>query len=143
MAQRWVLLARQEGAIDAPAPAPRVEAGPDLWVEALSGLRPAPVRDLVKHLLNLFALLATAAGALSETDVERLARAAARSLFGAQTLARDREDGPARALAFLIGKRAEYLACLHSVGQGLARARESAMFLPSTTHECLEWKAGW
>jgi hypothetical protein len=137
VAKRWVLLARQEGAIEPPAP--RVETGLDFWIEALNPL-PVANRNLVKHLLNLFALLATVSGTMSDLDCRRIASAVARSLFHPKDTKSGSEAAvkSTLALAFLIRKRSDYASSLQMMGKGISK-RDSKMFLP-TTKEIMEWK---
>ncbi|KAK3323209.1 hypothetical protein B0T19DRAFT_401550 [Cercophora scortea] len=153
----WIMLARQEGAIEPPCPQ-RLDTGLDFWAEALNRL-PMANRSLVKHLLNLFAeiLISRAApshgsgsgsgsgDAINEADARRLAASVARALFhtdegkfgGRKTAA----VHPTLALAFLIVKRGEYMGSLGKVDMvmGGAGRRESNMFLPSTK-EMMRWK---
>jgi hypothetical protein len=145
----WILLARQEGAIEPPCP--RVETGLDFWTEALNRL-PTVNRNLTKHLLTLFAeVLLAAAGEISEADARQLASAVSRAMFhhDAEGAAldgkgRDAKKKPGRrnvqptlALAFLIKKRGEYALSLGNSSNDAKR--ESKLFLP-TTREMMEWK---
>lgn len=149
----WILLARQEGAIEPPCP--RVETGLDFWTEALNRL-PTVSRNLTKHLLTLFAELLLAAAAdgttmITETDARQFASTVSKAMFhqdadvvgSSSRLHRDAKKKPARrnvqptlALAFLIKKRGEYAI---SLGKAAASKRDSKLFLPSTK-EILEWK---
>ncbi|KAK4202362.1 hypothetical protein QBC40DRAFT_252195 [Triangularia verruculosa] len=147
----WVLLARQEGAIEPPCP--RVETGLDFWTEALSRL-PTASRNLVKHLLALFAeVLIQATGDITEADSRHLASAVSRALFHQDTDASVVAGGipstvskkktnkknvhPTLALAFLIKKRGEYSATLgKATNMGTKR---DTQFLP-TTKEMMQWK---
>jgi len=147
----WILLARQEGAIEPPCP--RVETGLDFWTEALNRL-PTANRNLTKHLLTLFAevLLATT-GEISEADSRQLASAVSRAMFhhdadgsSLDNKGRDPRKKPTRrnvqptlALAFLIKKRGEYAVSLSKAAGDDASKRDSKLFLPSTK-EMLEWK---
>ncbi len=150
----WILLARQEGAIEPPCP--RVETGLDFWTEALNRLSTAN-RNLTKHLLTLFAeVLLAATGTITEVDARQFASAVSRSMFhqdmDGSTLGSDRKSRevkknpprrnvqPTLALAFLIKKRGEYAASLgRASGNASASKRESKLFLPSTK-EIMEWK---
>ncbi|KAK4121482.1 hypothetical protein N657DRAFT_673305 [Parathielavia appendiculata] len=146
----WILLARQEGAIEPPCP--RVETGLDFWTEALNRL-PTPNRNLTKHLLTLFAeVLLAASGHITEADARKLASAVSRAMFhqdadGDAKGGKDRKKKsdkrnvqPTLALAFLIRKRGEYAVSLGEAAASNASKRDSK-FLPST-REILEWKAG-
>ncbi|KAK4156114.1 hypothetical protein C8A00DRAFT_12907 [Chaetomidium leptoderma] len=147
----WILLARQEGAIEPPCP--RVETGLDFWTEALNRL-PTANRNLTKHLLTLFAeVLLAAAGTITEADARQLASAVSRAMFhqdletgGVDSKGKDQKKKPVRrnvqptlALAFLIRKRGEYAVSLDEAASNDASKRESKMFLPSTK-EIMEWK---
>lgn len=147
----WILLARQEGAIEPPCP--RVETGLDFWTEALNRL-PTTNRNLTKHLLTLFAeVLLAAAGTITEADARQLAAAVSKAMFHhdadgspATSKGRDQRKKPARrnvqptlALAFLIKKRGDYAVALSAASKEAASKRDSKMFLPST-QEMLEWK---
>ncbi|KAK0736289.1 hypothetical protein B0T21DRAFT_383866 [Apiosordaria backusii] len=146
----WVLLARQEGAIEPPCP--RVETGLDFWTEALSRL-PTAARNLVKHLLALFAeVLIQSTGNITEADSRHFASAVSRALFhqdtdasvvagGAPTVSKKKTNRknvhPTLALAFLIKKRGEYSATLgKATNMGTKR---DTQFLP-TTKEIMQWK---
>jgi hypothetical protein len=145
----WILLARQEGAIEPPCP--RVETGLDFWTEALNRL-PTPNRNLTKHLLTLFAeVLLAATGRITEEDARQLASAVSRAMFhqDADVEAKGKDKNqkkkspkrnvqPTLALAFLIKKRGEYAV---SLGEAVANnaSRRDSKFLPST-REILEWK---
>jgi hypothetical protein len=143
----WILLARQEGAIEPPCP--RVETGLDFWTEALNRL-PTPSRNLTKHLLTLFAeVLLAATGRIAEADARQLASAVSRAMFhqdaDVEAKGKDqkkksakRDVQPTLALAFLIKKRGEYAVSLGEAVAGNASRRDSK-FLPST-REMLEWK---
>ncbi|KAK3688810.1 hypothetical protein B0T22DRAFT_162295 [Podospora appendiculata] len=154
----WIMLARQEGAIEPPCPQ-RLDTGLDFWAEALNRL-PMASRSLVKHLLNLFAeiLISRAtphrAGRevpvmINEADARRLAASVARALFhtdeGKFGGRKNAAVHPTLALAFLIVKRGEYMGSLGRLdavvmgGGGAGRRRESNMFLPSTK-EIMRWK---
>ena len=145
----WILLARQEGAIEPPCP--RVETGLDFWTEALNRL-PTVNRNLTKHLLTLFAeVLLAAAGEISEADARQLASAVSRAMFHHDSeggpldgKGRDPKKKPGRrnvqptlALAFLIKKRGEYALSLGNSSNDAKR--DSKLFLP-TTKEMMEWK---
>ncbi|KAL2193950.1 hypothetical protein P885DRAFT_44039 [Corynascus similis CBS 632.67] len=147
----WILLARQEGAIEPPCP--RIETGLDFWTEALNRL-PTANRNLTKHLLTLFAeILIAATGEINEADARQLASSVSRAMFhydadggGIDSKAREhrkklirRNVQPTLALAFLIKKRGEYAASLKKAAGEDASKRASQMFLPSTK-EILEWK---
>ena len=147
----WILLARQEGAIEPPCP--RVETGLDFWTEALNRL-PTPNRNLTKHLLTLFAeVLLAATGEITEADARQLASAVSRAMFhqdmdGSSLNGNIREQRkqpvrrnvqPTLALAFLIKKRGEYAVSLGQAAASNASKRDSKMFLPSTK-EMMEWK---
>jgi hypothetical protein len=147
----WILLARQEGAIEPPCP--RVETGLDFWTEALNRL-PTPNRNMTKHLLTLFAeVLLAAAGEITEADARQLASAVSRAIFhhdtdGSSLNGKGREQKrqpvrrnvhPTLALAFLIKKRGEYAVSLGQAAASNASKRDSKMFLPSTK-EMMEWK---
>lgn len=147
----WILLARQEGAIEPPCP--RIETGLDFWTEALNRL-PTANRNLTKHLLTLFAeVLLAAAGMINEADARHLAASVSRAMFhhdadGAslEGKGKDPRKKPARrnvqptlALAFLIKKRGEYAVSLSDAAKSDAAKRDSKMFLPSTK-EMMEWK---
>ncbi|VBB76580.1 Putative Rho-GTPase-activating protein [Podospora comata] len=146
----WVLLARQEGAIEPPCP--RVETGLDFWTEALSRL-PTASRNLVKHLLAIFAeVLLQTTGNVTEADSRHFASAVSRALFhqdtdasvvagGAPTASKKKTNKrsvhPTLALAFLIKKRGEYSATLgKATNMGTKR---DTQFLP-TTKEIMQWK---
>ncbi|KAK4180634.1 hypothetical protein QBC36DRAFT_19583 [Triangularia setosa] len=146
----WVLLARQEGAIEPPCP--RVETGLDFWTEALSRL-PTAARNLVKHLLALFAeVLLQTTGNITEADSRHFASAVSRALFhqdtdasvvagGAPAVSKKKTNKknvhPTLALAFLIKKRGEYSAMLgKAMNMGTKR---DTQFLP-TTKEIMQWK---
>jgi len=141
----WILLARQEGAIEPPCP--RVETGLDFWTEALNRL-PTANRNLTKHLLTLFAeVLLAASGSISEADARQLASSVSRAMFhqDVEFVGGDQRKKPAKrnvqptlALAFLIKKRGEYAISLGRSADG-ATKRDSKMFLPST-REMMEWK---
>ncbi|KAL2020611.1 hypothetical protein VTK56DRAFT_8101 [Thermocarpiscus australiensis] len=152
----WILLARQEGAIEPPCP--RVETGLDFWTEALNRL-PTANRNLTKHLLTLFAeVLLAATGGISEADARQFASGVSRAMFhqdadtgvttgSADSRIRDQQRKstkknvhPILALAFLIKKRGEYAISLGKAS-GNGSKRETKMFLPST-REILEWKGG-
>ncbi len=151
----WILLARQEGAIEPPCP--RVETGLDFWTEALNRL-PTASRNLTKHLLTLFAeVLLAAAGGISEADARQLASAVARGMFhqeveggnsgvggngGGDGKGKKRRNvQPTLALAFLIKKRGEYaLSLSEAAGAGAGSKRDTRGFLPST-QEMMEWKS--
>ncbi|KAK4225244.1 hypothetical protein QBC38DRAFT_268420 [Podospora fimiseda] len=156
----WIQLARQEGAIEPPAP--RVETGLDFWTEALNRL-PTASRNLVKHLLTLFAeILIAKAGEVTEVDARHLASAVSRAMFHQETepsvtfgrrtsvngrsadsrkKANKKNAHPTLALAFLIRKRGEYANVLKkATGMGDPRAKvKDPEFLPSTK-EMLDWK---
>ncbi|KAK3986803.1 hypothetical protein QBC44DRAFT_344330 [Cladorrhinum sp. PSN332] len=160
----WVQLARQEGAIEPPAP--RVETGLDFWTEALNRL-PTASRNLIKHLLTLFAeILIAKAGEVTEVDARHLASAVSRALFHQDTefsvtigratsvngrsadsrrRANKKNAHPTLALAFLIKKRGEYANTLKkATGMGdpnCKAAKKDPKFLPSTK-EMLDWKHG-
>jgi hypothetical protein len=156
----WILLARQEGAIEPPSP--RVETGLDFWTEALNRL-PTANRNLTKHLLTVFAELLLAPsgsgrsrGKITEADARQFASAVSRAMFHQDASAgvavghggdgrneeQRRKDArknvhPTLALAFLIQKRGEYVVWMGKAASN--SKRESKMFLPST-EEMLEWK---
>ncbi|KAK3389861.1 Rho GTPase activation protein [Podospora didyma] len=161
----WVLLARQEGAIEPPCP--RVESGLDFWTEALNRL-PVANRNLAKHLLTLFAEVlprtysrgdGSARTEISEADARQLASVVSRALFHHDAEGNKKEvEGdkkskkkqkknnnsvhPTLALAFLIKKRGEYTASLGHMDDALTAGKgknASTNFLPSTK-EILEWK---
>jgi GTPase-activating protein SAC7 len=158
----WVQLARQEGAIEPPAP--RVETGLDFWTEALNRL-PTASRNLTKHLLSLFAdILIAKAGEVTEVDARHLASAVSRALFHQDTepsvmigratsvngrstemrkKANKKNAHPTLALAFLIKKRGEYAHTLKkATGMGDPNhkgVKKDPQFLPST-REMLDWK---
>ncbi|KAH6631218.1 hypothetical protein F5144DRAFT_212411 [Chaetomium tenue] len=147
----WILLARQEGAIEPPCP--RIETGLDFWTEALNRL-PTANRNLTKHLLTLFAeVLIAATGAITEADARHLAAAVSRAMFhhdadgvSLESKGKDPKKKPTRrnvqptlALAFLIKKRGEYAVSLSEAAKSDAAKRDSKMFLP-TTKEMMEWK---
>ncbi|KAK4238332.1 hypothetical protein C8A03DRAFT_15201 [Achaetomium macrosporum] len=147
----WILLARQEGAIEPPCP--RVETGLDFWTEALNRL-PTANRNLTKHLLTLFAeVLLAATGTVTEADARQLASTVSRAMFHQDADAgpldsknRDLKKKPVRrnvqptlALAFLIKKRAEYAIRLDEASKRDMTKRDSKLFLPST-REIMEWK---
>ena len=152
VAKSWILLARQEGAIEPPCP--RVETGLDFWTEALNRL-PTANRNLTKHLLTLFAeVLLAASGRISEADARQFASAVSRAMFhqggeggiggGGEKKSRDPRKNvqPTLALAFLIRKRGEYAVSLSSASGGSnpkLSKRDSKLFLPSTK-EMMEWK---
>lgn len=157
----WILLARQEGAIEPPCP--RVETGLDFWAEALSRL-PTTSRNLVKHLLGLFAeclMAASETGTITEADARHFASAVSRALFhhdtdasvvvgstnstvtsisssGGRRRAGKKNVHPTLALAFLIKKRGDYSATLGRATAASA-ARRDTKFLPSTK-EMMQWK---
>ncbi|KAL1836542.1 hypothetical protein VTJ49DRAFT_5039 [Mycothermus thermophilus] len=148
MLHSWILLARQEGAIEPPCA--RVETGLDFWTEALNRL-PTANRNLTKHLLTLFAqVLLKGTGVINEADARQLASAVSGAMFHHDADGASLEKGktqrkkpvkrnvqPTLALAFLIRKRGDYMA---SLGKAASDARrDSKMFLPST-REILEWK---
>ncbi len=151
----WILLARQEGAIEPPCP--RIETGLDFWTEALNRL-PTASRNLTKHLLTLFAeVLLASTGQVTEADARQLASSVSRALFhqdiepvvgggGGGLMGRWKAAGagrrnvqPTLALAFLIKKRGEYAVTLGEASGKGASKRDSKMFLPST-REMMEWK---
>ncbi|KAL2173087.1 Rho GTPase activation protein [Thermothelomyces heterothallicus CBS 202.75] len=149
----WILLARQEGAIEPPCP--RVETGLDFWTEALNRL-PTANRNLTKYLLTVFAeVLLGARGEINEADARQLASAVSRAMFHhdadgvvLDNKGKDQKKKPFRrnvqptlALAFLIKKRGEYAMSLSKAAGEDASKRHSQMFLPST-REILEWKGG-
>lgn len=154
----WILLARQEGAIEPPCP--RIETGLDFWTEALNRL-PTASRNLTKHLLTLFAeILLAATGQVTEADARQLASSVSRALFHQdvepvvsggtgsglmlgrrKSSAGRRNVQPTLALAFLIKKRGEYAVTLGEASGKGASKRDSKMFLPST-REMMEWKGG-
>lgn len=134
----WIMLARQEGAIEPPAPRP-LEAGLDFWSTALDRL-PAANRNLTKHLLTLFAEMVTkrdekGGAAIGEADARSLASSVARAMFhleeGGGAKGNQKNVHATLALAFLVKKRGEYLSSLGGRGK--------AAFLPSTK-EMLAWK---
>ncbi|KAK1758827.1 hypothetical protein QBC47DRAFT_96227 [Echria macrotheca] len=134
----WVMLARQEGAIEPPAPRP-IESGLDFWAEALNRL-PVANRNLTKHLLTLFAESVTSRNGkgqrdIGEADARNLAAAVSRAFFhlddGGGAKGNTKNVHATLALAFLIRKRGDYL---RSLG-----GREDGAFLPST-REMMEWK---
>lgn len=145
----WILLARQHGAIEPPCPQ-RVETGLDFWTEALNRL-PVVNRNLVKHLLGLFAEIVATKGTdgkfigIADAHARHLSAAVSRALFHSDESDRNSKVAvhPTLALAFMIRKRGEYVGSLerekekHS--KGMTR-RESKMFLP-TTKEIMQWKA--
>ena len=67
----WILLARQEGAIQPPC-GPRLDEGLDFWAEALNRLSIAN-RNLVKHLLGVCAEVLLLAAERARDEEERLA----------------------------------------------------------------------
>ncbi|KAL2163890.1 hypothetical protein VTH06DRAFT_3102 [Thermothelomyces fergusii] len=150
----WIMLARQEGAIEPPCP--RVETGLDFWTEALNRL-PTANRNLTKHLLTVFAeVLLGARGDISDADARQLASAVSRAMFHhdadgmmGDSKGKDQIKNKAvrrnvqatLALAFLIKKRGEYAMSLRKAAIEDASKRASQMFLPST-QEILEWKGG-
>ncbi|KAK3899797.1 hypothetical protein C8A05DRAFT_17818 [Staphylotrichum tortipilum] len=155
----WILLARQEGAIEPPCP--RIETGLDFWTEALNRL-PTASRNLTKHLLTLFAeVLLAASGQVTEADARQLASSVSRAMFhqdvepvvagtgtgGGGLMGRKKSASgkrnvqPTLALAFLIKKRGEYAVSLGEASGKGANKRDSKMFLPST-REMMEWKGG-
>ncbi|KAK3937763.1 GTPase-activating protein SAC7 [Diplogelasinospora grovesii] len=144
----WIILARQEGAIEPQCS--RIETGLDFWTDALNRL-PVANRNLVKHLLNLFAQIVASLSARDSTgtgsreaDARQLAGAVSRALFHSQpardgSCSRKNNDAhPTLALAFLIVKRAEYTTSLGHLSHS-RRRRDSNMFLPST-REMMEWR---
>ncbi|KAL2259875.1 hypothetical protein VTK26DRAFT_6302 [Humicola hyalothermophila] len=151
----WILLARQEGAIEPPCS--RVETGLDFWTEALNRL-PTANRNLTKLLLTLFAeVLLSASGRITDADARQFASAVSGALFhqsadgtlgggdgrGKSPFPRKNVQ-PTLALAFLIKKRGEYAVSLLGAdggksGSKSSKKRTSALFLPSTK-EMLEWK---
>ncbi|KAL2128316.1 hypothetical protein VTI74DRAFT_9357 [Chaetomium olivicolor] len=148
----WILLARQEGAIEPPCP--RVETGLDFWTEALNRL-PTANRNLTKHLLTLFAeVLLAATGTINEADARQLASAVSRAMFHQDADANNHDEKskghkgkpgkrnvhPTLALAFLIKKRGDYAISIGEAGSSKSKSkRESNMFLPRT-REIMEWK---
>ncbi|KAK4449787.1 hypothetical protein QBC34DRAFT_83300 [Podospora aff. communis PSN243] len=140
----WIMLARQEGAIQPMCSRP-LETGLDFWAEALNRL-PTANRNLTKHLLTLFADTVTKRDSkgrphILDADARNLASAVARAMFHTDESGRakksSRDVHATLALAFLIKKRGEYDM---SMGRGQAgEAKEEAGFLPST-REILEWK---
>ncbi|KAH6612814.1 hypothetical protein B0J18DRAFT_66956 [Chaetomium sp. MPI-SDFR-AT-0129] len=148
----WVLLARQEGAIEPPCP--RVETGLDFWTEALNRL-PTVNRNLIKHLLTIFAeVLLASSGEISEANARQLASSVTKSIFHQDTDGTGLEGKPIKeykkkpikrdvqptlALAFLIKKRGEYAVSLSEVAKTDGSKRNSTSFLPSTK-EIMEWK---
>ncbi|KAL2156750.1 hypothetical protein VTH82DRAFT_1496 [Thermothelomyces myriococcoides] len=143
----WILLARQEGAIEPPCP--RVETGLDFWTEALNRL-PTANRNLAKHLLTVFAeVLLGTRGDIYEADARQLAAAVSRAMFhhdgdgvilDSKKKSVKRNAQPTLALAFLIKKRGDYAMSLRKAAKEDESKRDSQMFLPSTS-EILEWKA--
>ena len=161
----WILLARQEGAIEPPCPRP-IESGLDFWAEALNRL-PLPNRNLTKHLLTLFAEMVTRKTSkgtvgISDVDARALAAAVAGPMFkftGAGVKNGGDESGRGRgyqakssgtkevhatlALAFLVKKRGEYMSAMERGsmwGTGKRENGDGDGFLPST-REILEWKS--
>ncbi|KAK0621972.1 hypothetical protein B0T17DRAFT_308251 [Bombardia bombarda] len=144
----WVLLARQQGAIEPPCPQ-RIDMGLDFWAEALNRL-PMANRNLVKELLNMFAEIlmplaqsaTDAAGpnkstVIKEADARHFSAAISRALFHSdETQTMKNAVHPTLALAFIIGERGKYLDSLGASNKG---KRESNMFLPSTK-EMMQWK---
>ncbi|KAK4188883.1 hypothetical protein QBC35DRAFT_179626 [Podospora australis] len=157
----WILLARQEGAIEPPCP--RIETGLDFWTEALSRLS-TTARSLVKHLLGVFAeclMTASPDNTITEADARHFASAVSRALFhhentdasvvgsthttvtsissaGSRRRAGKKNVYPTLALAFLIKKRGEYSTTLGRATAASA-ARRDTKFLPSTK-EMMQWK---
>ncbi|KAL0466255.1 Rho GTPase activation protein [Neurospora intermedia] len=167
----WIMLARQEGAIE-PA-APKLEdMGFDFWTEALNRLS-LHNRNLVKHLLDLFAdmllrsrvtanMLAEARaegkgkaavmgqqwqgghGVVHEVDARRLASELSSSMFHTDSMKLGKKAAahPTLALAFLIKKRGDYAARIGKAAMAPGHSRRaSELFLPST-REIMEWKGG-
>lgn len=167
----WIMLARQEGAIE-PA-APKLEdMGFDFWTEALNRLS-LHNRNLVKHLLDLFAdmllrsgatanMLAEAQGdrkgkaavmgqkwqgghgVVHEVDARRLASELSSSMFHTDNMKLGKKAAahPTLALAFLIKKRGDYVARIGKAAMAPGHSRRaSELFLPST-REIMEWKGG-
>ncbi|KAK3353956.1 Rho GTPase activation protein [Lasiosphaeria hispida] len=129
----WIMLARQEGAIEPPAPR-LLETGLDFWVDVLNRL-PAVNRSVVKHLLGVFAGVVTRWERVDEADARQLAAGVAGAVF--QNTGEDKGGKKGvhatLALAFLIKKRGEY-----EVEVGKRREKKEG-FLPST-REIMEWK---
>lgn len=144
----WILLARQHGAIEPPCPL-RIETGLDFWTEALNRL-PLVNRNLVKHLLGLFAQILTKRTAegdieISDANARQLASAVSTAMFHSDDGHRNSKTAvhPTLALAFMIKKRGEYIGALEKEkerAKNLKSRRDSNMFLP-TTEEILQWKA--
>ncbi|KAK1773159.1 Rho GTPase activation protein [Copromyces sp. CBS 386.78] len=168
----WIMLARQEGAIEPAAPKLQ-DMGFDFWTEALNRLS-LHNRNLVKHLLDLFAemllrsratannMLVEAQGkgkgivgqqqgqgvVVHEADARRLASALSRSMFQTDNMNLGKKTAahPTLALAFLIKKRGDYAA---SIGKAAAmatttpgRARRESELFLPSTREIMEWKGG-
>ena len=144
----WVLLARQEGAIEPPCR--RIETGLDFWAEALNRL-PAANRNLTKHLLNLFASLLLrlarpvsppGARSINEADARRLASSVSRALFHSDRGKSKDKNGvfPTLALAFLISKRGDYVGEMDIEGEtrapGLSKPTLSSSTSPSPSRKC-------
>ncbi|KAK3312528.1 Rho GTPase activation protein [Apodospora peruviana] len=143
----WVLLARQHGAIEPPCPQ-RIETGLDFWAEALNRL-PVANRNLVKHLLSLFAEVLTkttedwSKTEISEAEARQFSAGVSRALFHLDDSDMSAKNAvhPTLALAFIIRKRGEYLGSLDKQEDKSGKGkRDSSMFLPST-QEMMQWKA--
>ena len=143
----WILLARQDGAIEPPCPQ-RIETGLDFWTEALNRL-PVVNRNLVKHLLGLFADIVATKGPdgkfleIGDANARQLSAAVSRALFHTDESDRNSKTAvhPTLALAFMIRKRGEYVGSLGKEQEKSSKSmRDSRMFLP-TTKEIMQWKA--
>ncbi|KAK0641389.1 Rho GTPase activation protein [Cercophora newfieldiana] len=144
VAKSWIMLARQEGAIQPTCSRP-LETGLDFWAEALNRL-PTANRNLTKHLLTLFAETVTRRDSkgrphISEADARNLASAVSRAMFHTDESGKGKNSTKnvhaTLALAFLLKKRGEYVASLGKGEKG--EEKEEPGFLPST-REILEWK---
>lgn len=104
VAKKWISLSRQATVSNGS----RTDQCLDFWDEALSGVR-GPARNLLKLLLNLWADVAEAADHNGMT-AERLAGRIVQPLM--QTAGKTYTTDYMLAVAFLIRKRAEYLAMM-------------------------------
>ncbi|KAK0627387.1 hypothetical protein B0T14DRAFT_135395 [Immersiella caudata] len=140
----WIMLARQEGAIQPMCSRP-LETGLDFWAEALNRL-PTANRNLTKHLLTLFAETVTKGDSkgrphILDADARNLAAAVARAMFHTDETGSGKKSSrnvhATLALAFLIKKRGEYDISMERGQAG--ETKEEVGFLPST-REILEWR---
>ncbi|KAK3399621.1 putative RhoGAP group protein [Sordaria brevicollis] len=131
----WIMLARQEGAIE-PA-APKLEdMGFDFWTEALNRL-PLHNRNLVKHLLDLFAEMllrsrATAnmlAEAQARTQTQSQSQAQAQAQAQAQTQPQPQTQAQSKGKSPLSPQQQTQAAVVHEVdARRLASALSRSMF---------------